>query len=74
MPVPIDSGTVFARVKNELSRFQKTAAIDHTGTMFEIELKPNGRVKVMNLESRARELGVMDAIECRGGDWAAEPR
>jgi hypothetical protein len=72
MPVPVDAGTVFSRVKNQLWRYQKTACIDHTGTVFEVELKPNGRVKVMDLEARARELGVMDPIEVRGGDWAAQ--
>jgi len=75
MPVPVDFNTIFGRLRRELSRYQKTAAIDHIdGVVFEIELKDKGKVRLVDLETRARELGVMEDIECRGGDWAAEPR
>jgi hypothetical protein len=74
--VPVDFRTVFARVRHELERHGKTIISVDTGigpyVVFEAEARDKGKVKLINLEKPARELGVMEDCEVKGGEWASQ--
>jgi hypothetical protein len=71
MSVPTDFASVLARVKRVLSTHGRTLVTREPFTVFEVELKHNGKVKhVPDLEKLARELEVMEPFEVPSGEWA----
>jgi hypothetical protein len=70
VPIGRDHGSALIAVENE----KPTALVEATYTVFECPLQHGSRVRRIDLEKRARELGCLQDFESVLDHWYRQPR